>query len=53
MNRLFEVVFSVGTDSSTQWVTTHVTGQNPNQAQALVEAQYGRECLVYSVRDVS
>jgi hypothetical protein len=53
MNKLFEVTFSVGTSSDLQYVTTRVSAFQPQQARALVEAQYGRDCHVISVYDVS
>jgi PleD family two-component response regulator len=55
MNNLFEVTFSVGNDSSTQWVTTQISAFLAQQAQALVEAQYGgaNNCHVWSVRQIS
>jgi hypothetical protein len=49
MNNLYEVTFSVeGADSNLQWVTTTVSAFQPQQARAMVEAQYGSNCHVHS-----
>jgi hypothetical protein len=48
MNNLYEVTFSVGTSSDTRFVTTTVTAFQPQQARALIEAQYPG-CDVHSV----
>jgi hypothetical protein len=50
MNTLYEVTFSIeGGTSDLQYVTTQVSAFMPQQAKALVEAQYGAKCHVISV----
>jgi hypothetical protein len=48
MDKIFEVTFSVGTSSDTRFVTTTVAAFQPQQAKALIEAQYPG-CDVHSV----
>lgn len=54
MNTLYEVTFSIeGGTSEVQYVTTQVSAFMPQTARALVEAQYGQNCRVISVYQVS
>jgi hypothetical protein len=54
LNTLYEVTFSIeGGTSDLQYVTTQVSAFMPQTAKALVEAQYGQNCHVISVYEVS
>jgi len=46
---MYEVTFSVGGDTQLRNITQVVQANHPQQARALVEAQYGSECYVQSV----
>jgi hypothetical protein len=45
---LYEVTFSVGDSSDIRWVTTQVSAGTYQQAQAMIQAQYGASCVVHS-----